>query len=301
MLVDPALVLAALGLPADAPHEVEPFGETPGAPARFIAAGRVVVVRRPYDDTAAMNHAAVSEALANAGYANTPRLLGFAGDATIEEEVPGATALQLVPPPGSAEAAMNALAALHSLPVTEGLDWGHSPADLFPDEDLPLHRLGFASEEREAARGPLAEARPALLASPFGLAHRDATAANVLLGQGQAWLTNFGSAGFGPQLFDVAAFLLTSGLEAAGRRVLAMGYARARGTDPNETADLVDLLGIVWGIGEQLGLPRRLIESLGDDASTAALKLATTRIEAGVRTPAGDSPTARAIRRALYP
>ena len=300
MLVDPAQVLAALGLAPDTPFEVEPFGETPGAPARFIAGGRAVVVRRPFDDTAAMNNAAVAEALANAGYAHTPRLLGFAGDATIEEEVPGATALQLVPPPGSAEAAMGALAALHSLPVQEGLDWGLAPTDLFPDEDIPLHRLGFASEEREAARGPLADARRALLASPFGFAHRDAAAANVLLGQGQAWLVNFGSAGYGPQLFDVAAFLLTLGIEAAGRRVLAMTYARARGTDPGETADLVDLLGILWGIGEQLGLPRRLIESLGDDAATAALKLAATRIEEGMRAPAGDSPTARAIRRALW-
>ena len=122
----------------------------------------------------------------------------------------------------------------------------------------------------------------------------------MLLGQGQAWLVNFGSAGYGPQLFDVAAFLLTSGLEAAGRRVLAMGYARARGMNPNETADLVDLLGILWGIGEQLGLPRRIIESLGDDGSTVALKLGASRIEEGMRAPAGDSPVARAIRRAWW-
>ena len=300
MLVDPAQVLAALGLGPETPYEVEPFGETPGSPARFIAGGRTVIVRRVYDGTAAMNHAAVSEALANAGFAHMPRLLGFAGDATIEEEAPGASALQLVPPPGSAEAAMQALAAFHALTVVEGLDWGLAPADLFPDEDIPLHRLGFASEEREAARESLAAARQALLDSPFGFAHRDATAANVLLGQDKAWLVNFGAAGYGPQLFDVAAFLLTSGLEAPGRRVLAMTYARARGIDPESTADLVDLLGIRWGIGQQLGLPRRIIESLGDDGSTEALKLAASRIESGMRGPAGGSPVAAAIRKALW-
>ena len=300
MLVDPGLVLVALGLGAETPYEIEPFGETPGAPVRFVAGGRVVVVRRPFDGTAAMNHAAVSEALANAGFGQMPRLVGFAADATIEEEAAGATALQLVPPAGSAEAAMTALAALHSLPVAEGLDWGLAPGDLFPDEEFPLHRLGFAADERDAAREPLAEARRALLASPFGFAHRDATAANVLLGQGQAWLANFGSAGYGPQLLDVAAFLLTSGLEAAGRRVLAMGYGRARGADPEETADLVDLLGLLWGMGELLGLPRRLIETLGDDGSTAALRLAASRIDAGMRSEAGVSPVARGIRRALW-
>src|SRR5690606_34309173 len=70
VLVEPSAVLAALGLPPDTPHSIEPAGETPGAPARFEAAGRVVIVRRPWDATAAMNHAAVSEALTNAGFAH---------------------------------------------------------------------------------------------------------------------------------------------------------------------------------------------------------------------------------------
>ena len=100
-------------------------------------------------------------------------------------------------------------------------DWGATPADLFPEGELPLHRLGFAATERDAARGPLAEARAALLSSPFGFCHRDATAGKILLAPGRAWLTDFGRAGFGPQMFDVAAFLLTSGIEAAGRRALA--------------------------------------------------------------------------------
>ena len=300
MLVEPSHVLAVLGLGPETPFEVEPFGGAPGSPVRFSAGGRVVIVRRPYDDTAAMNHAAVSEALARTGYPYVPRLLGFAGDATLEEEVPGASALQVVPLPGAAEAAMRALAALHSLTVVEGLDWGNHPGDLFPGEDVPLHRLGVASGERESAAPHLVAGRDALLASPFGFAHRDATAANVLLGQGQAWLVNFASAGYGPQVWDVAAFLLTSGIEAPGRRALAAAYAAARGTDPTATIDQVDLLGISWGIRELLGLPRRLIESLGDDAAVAALRLAASRIEAGLRAPAGDSPIAGKIRAALW-
>jgi hypothetical protein len=49
-----------------------------------------------------------------------------------------------------------------------------------------------------------------------------------------------------------------------------------------------------------LELPRRLITSLGDDFVTDGLKLASTRIERGIRHPAGDSPVAAAIRSALW-
>jgi hypothetical protein len=229
-----------------------------------------------------------------------PRLVGFAGEATIEEAVPGTTAMQLVPPPGSAEAAVAALAALQALPLREGLDWGRSPSELFPLEDKPLHRLGFGAAEREPARAPLAEAHGYLLSSPFGFAHRNAIAANVVLAPGRAWLVDFSVAGFGPQYLDVAAFLLTSGIEAPGRRALAAAYARHRDVAPDTAADLVDLLGILWGIAWQLELPRRLITSLGDDAATDALKLAASRIDRGMRQPAGDSPVAAAIRAALW-
>jgi hypothetical protein len=259
------------------------------------------IVREPAAPDAAQNHAAVSEALARAHYPFAPRLLGFAGAATLEEALPGTTALKLVPPPGSAEAAVEALAAFHALPLQEGLDWGAGPADLFPENEWPLHRLGFSSAEREPARAPLAAAHAELLRSPFGFAHRDATAANVVLAPGRAWLTDFSSAGFGAQYFDLAAFLLTAGLEAAGRRALAAAYARLRGTPPDATADAIDLLGILWAISWQLELPRRLITSLGDDAATESLKLAASRIDRAVRQPAGDSPLAAAIRAALWP
>jgi aminoglycoside phosphotransferase (APT) family kinase protein len=196
---------------------------------------------------------------------------------------------------------MQALAAFHALPIREGLDWGFTPGDLYPPDDLPLHRLGFTADERDPAREPLLRAREALWASPFGLAHRDAAAGNILLASGRAWLTDFGAAGYGPQLFDVAAFLLTSGVEPAGRRALAAAYARARGWEAPPTVDLVDLLGILWGIEELLELPRKLIETLGDDATTAQLKLSANRIEKGVRQAAGSSPIATAIRAALWP
>lgn len=305
MIADPALVLGLLGLPPDAPVEIEPLGDLPGSPERWhIAApggARTAIVRCPLDPEEGANHAAMMEALGSARFAHMPVLLGFAGQATVESEPEGVTALQLVPPPGAAEAAIAAFAAFHALPVREGLDWGCTPGDLYPPGEVPLHRLGFAADERERAREPLLGAREALLASPFGLAHRDATAGNILLSSGQAWLTGFGKAGYGPQLFDVAAFLLTSGIEAAGRRALAAAYGRERGWEATATVDLVDLLGILWGIEELLGLPRKLIESLGDDAATAHLKLGASRIDKGMRQAAGSSPVAAAIRAALWP
>ena len=297
-------VLAALGLPPDAAVEWEPLGEALGSPVRLFVPGeppRELLVREPAAREAALNHQAVSLALADEGFRDTPRVVAIAGDATIEEAAPGISAMQLVPPPGSAEAAISALARLHALPLKEGLDWGRSPMDLYPPAEVPLYRLGFSSAEREPAAAPLAEAHEYLMASPFGFAHRNAIAVNVPLAPGAAWLTDFAQAGFGPQYFDVAAFLLTSGLEAPGRRALAAAYGRERGVAADAAADLVDLLGILWGIGWLLELPRRLITNLGDDATTDALKLAATRVDHGMRSPAGDSPVAAAIRAALWP
>lgn len=300
MLADPVDIARALGLPPGAEPAREALGDVPGAPERWSGGGRAVIVRRPLGAEAAQNHAAVFEALANVGFPHVPRLLGFSGLATIEEEVPALTALQVEPPPGAAAAAIGALAAWHALPLREGLGWERSPDELLPECPPPLYRLGFAAPEREAAAPGFAAAREALLETPFGFAHRAATAASVLLAPGRAWLVHFASAGFGPQLFDVAAFLLTSGLEAPARRVLAMEYGRLRGLDPVATADLVDLAGIVWGVDELLWLPRRQVEALGDDAALAALNLAAVRVERGIREPAGDAPAAGAIRRALW-
>lgn len=303
-MVDEGQILAALGYAPDASVTWESLSDSPWSPVLLSVGGespRELLIREAAELEEAQNHAEVFEALANAGYPYVPKLVAVVDNATIEEPPPGTTAMQLVPPPGSAEAAVAALAAWHALPVREGLDWGRSPEELFPPDEIPLHRLGFSATERDPALEPLREARGYLVASPFGFAHRNAVAANVLLAPGRAWLTEFGAAGFGPQCFDVAAFLLTSGIEAPGRRALAAAYARHRDVAPDAAADLVDLLGIVWGIGWLLELPRRLITNLGDDTTTDALKLASTRVERGIRQPAGDSPVAAAIRSALWP
>lgn len=306
MLIDPQTLLACLRLPTDSTVADEPLGVRLNAPERVRidppdGPPVIVLARRPDTAEAAANHAAVLEALADAGYAHAPRLLTVCDDATVEEWLDGSTALNFVPPAGACEAAIEALAALHALPICEGLGWDESPEQVLPGPELPLYRLGFASHEREAAAIPLQQARDALLATPFGFAHRDATAARFLLRPNAAALTAFTAAGFGPQLFDVAAFLLTAGLEAAGRRALAHRYAGLRALDPHATVDLIDLAGILWGFETLLGVPRRLVESLGDGAESAALNTAAARIDQGMRTPAGDHPAAVAIRAALWP
>ncbi|MBA4181226.1 MAG: hypothetical protein C0506_11610 [Anaerolinea sp.] len=306
MLVEPPDLLAALRLPATATVECEPLGAAAWSAERVSIRvegepPRAVILRGSAEPAAAMNHLAVMEMLTRTGFASAPALLAIIGDIAVEEAVDGASALALVPPPGAAEAAIGALAGLHGLPVKEGLGWESTPEELLPDEEVPLHRLGFALREREAAREPFERMRRDLLAAPFGFMHGAAGAGNILLGRGRAWLVDFGHAGFGCQLFDVAAFLLTSGLEAPARRVLAMEYARRRGADPDAITALVDEAGILWGISELLQLPRRQIQALGDDAASEAIQTAASRIQRGLRAVAGDSEPAAALREALWP
>ena len=299
-MVEPEDVLAALGVEPGSPYEVEPLGDLPGSPQRWISGGHAAIVRESADREAARNHLAIMQALARERFDGAPHLLGVSGMAAIEEELPAATALQLTPPPGAAERAMRVLADFHQLAIREGANWGRSPVDLYPPGEVPLHRLGFSSAERGPTAAPLQQALETLWTTPFGLAHNRAWAANVLLGNNRAWLVDFGRAGLGAQLVDVAAFLLTSGIAPAGRRALAAVYGEARGLGPEETADDVDLVGILWGLDELLGLPRRLIEALGDDALSEALRLAGARIERGVRAPAGGSLVAAQVRAALW-
>jgi hypothetical protein len=235
--------------------------------------------------------------LQRAGFAGTPRLLSVSGDMTIEEDAGGLTALQIRPPEGALEAAIDALAAFHAL------DPGATrPAEeLLPDDDPPLFRLGFSAAEREPALEPLRQARALLRAAAIGTAVCYATAEHVLLARGKAWLVDFGSAGTGLQLFDVAAFLVTCGAEPAERRRLASAYAKQRGLAPGGTADLVDLAGIVWGISCELELPKRQILAMGDDAATEQLVLASARVNRAFREGAGTHPLAEEIRGALWP
>jgi hypothetical protein len=306
VLVDPGRLVAALRLPADTTADYEPLSDAPFAPERVALRPpgepeRLVLLRSSIDPEASRNHLAVMEALTNAAFPFAPRLLAVVEEVAVEEWVEGTTALAIVPPPGACEAAMDAFAALHALPIREGLNWGASPKDLLPDGEVPLHRLGFAAHEREPASGPLAAGREVVLTTPFGFAHGAATAANVLLARGRAVLVNFEEAGYSSQYMDVAAFLLTSGLEAPARRALAAHYAHQRGSDAFKAIDGIDLAGILWGIDHLLRLPRRLVEALGDDLASEALRTAASRVERGIRVPAGDAPAAAAIRTALWP
>ena len=306
MLVEPGRLIGAIRLAPGTTADYEPLSDAPFAPERVALRppgepARLVLLRSFIDPEAACNHLAVMEALTNARFPFAPRLLAIIDDVAVEDWTEGATALAIVPPPGACEAAMGALAALHALPIREGLNWGASPADLLPDGAMPLHRLGFAVHEREPAAGPLAAGRTAVLASPFGFTHGAATAAHVLLARDRAVLVNFERAGYGSHYMDVAAFLLTSGLEAPARRALAAHYARQRGSDPFRAIDGIDLAGVLWGLDHLLHFPRRLIEALGDDGASEALRTAAARVERGIRAPAGDHPAATAIRAALWP
>lgn len=306
MLVDPPALLAVLRLPPGTTLDLEPAALYANAPEHVTlcppGGERLeVLVRRAADGEAAANNAAVHEALSAAGFAHMPRLLGVVGDATVEEWVEGWTALNLEIPFAVVATGVEVLAELHALPVREGLRREAGTDGLLPAEEFPLHRLGFAQHEREPARAPLADARAALIAGPFGFVHGNATAQLVLFAPGRTLVRVFAAAGFGHQLFDVAAYLATAGLTGDERRDMARRYARLRGLDLFATIDLADLATLWWGLHEQLGLPRRMLEALGDDAATEQLKVAAGRIERAVREPAGASPVAAAIRAALWP
>ena len=306
MLVDPARLLAALSLPADASIDVEPLGLLPGSPEQVVVsqpgqppAVRFVVRRSP-DPERAANNIAVLEALERAGFAGSPRLVGVIDDAAVETFPGGLPALVLEPRQELLAATMDLLAALHALPVREGLRWGLEPREVIPGAGVPLFRLGFTSEERMAADPSLAEAQDALAASPLGFVHGSLTADRVLLTNTSAFFVDFESAGFGPQLFDVASLLVSLGLSAAARRDLALRYARVRAVDSTSTADLIDLAGLIWAFQWQLELPRRLIENMGDDPAVTNLRVLAGRIEETIRQPAGEHPAASSLRTALW-
>lgn len=306
MLVDPARLRAALPLPAGASIEVEPLGLLAGSPEQVIVSvpGQPpcigFVLRRSPDPERAQNNIAVLEALERAGYPHAPRLAAVVDDASVETFPGGLPALVLDAPHAVLGTAIDHLAALHALPVREGLRWDAPAAEAVPGEAVPLYRLGFTSEERAAAAPQLEAAREALLASPLGFVHGDLSAATLLLTDDEAFFFDFEAAGYGPQLFDLASLLLSLGLDPAARRDLALRYARRRGLEPSSTADLADLAGLIWAFQWQLELARRLIENLGDDPAIHAIRVLATRIEEGIRLPAGQHPVAVALRQALW-
>jgi hypothetical protein len=308
MLVDPERLFAALRLPAAARVEaVEPLTAAPGGPERVVVrAGErelAVLVRDAQDERGA-NNAAVLEALERAGYAWAPRLLAVVDGVSVETFAEGQPLLPFELTVAQLTPAIDALAALHMLPVREGLRWEQQPADLLVDADFPFFRLGYGAEQRRIAAAALEDARQALLsAAPFGFIHGDATAAKVIAtGPDAVALVGFGQAGHGLQLDDVAALLLTSGLDPATRSSLALRYAAAVGRKRGEDAlaGLIDVAGLLWGLNWLLGLPRRLITALGDEQLTADLRLMASRVETGIAQAAGGRPEARLLREALF-
>ncbi|HET7738952.1 MAG TPA: hypothetical protein VFK32_10300 [Tepidiformaceae bacterium] len=260
-----------------------------------------VVLKRAVDPEAAYTELAVLEAFGRIGFSAAPHLRAIHGDAAVLEWVDGAPATALVPPAGAVDAAVDALAALHSLSIAEGVHWGSPPEAVVEWAPLPLHRLGFSADERDAADPPIGEAFELLRAAHWGMTHGDATAANVLLRPGGATFTGWGRAGYGPSLFDLSAFLLTAGIPAAERAAAVRRYARARSLDEDTLVAEADLLGILWGLDWLLPLPRRQIVVMGDDAATSLLVLLANRIERAIKEPAGHHPLAARIRRALWP
>lgn len=302
---DEQAVRRALGIAEGAALETEDLSTPRSAITRITwrdssGIGRAAVLKSAREGLLAYNEAAILEALAKVPCPYAPRVLGFVGEMVLLEWVEGATATALLPPPGAIGAAMDALAALHRLDLREGMRWGMQPDEVL-DPEVPLYRLGYAMEERERAAVPLREAQALLRESPWGFCHWDATSANALLRDDAATFTGWGRAGFGPQYFDVAAFLLTSGLTGAERRHAAMRYGAAAGRQPLAVADEIDVAGLLWSFEWLLRLPRQQIAVMGDDAASEELVILATRVERASRESAGGHPAAAALRAALWP
>ncbi len=253
---------AILGVPVDAITGAETV--EPGVLRVAIEQGgahREVLVRGAAP-VAAQNHAAVLDALARLGFTSAPGLLAFTGGLMAETAFEGLTALAVVPPATALEEAVDLIAALHQLPVREKLRWEPAEAARVPGADLPLHRLGFAAHEREPAVALLEAARETLAAGPSGFVHGELHAGNVVFTAEGPRLVEFGAAGQGHQLLDIAAFLATAGLEPPLRRDLAQRYARRRALDLASTTDAIDLATIPWGLAWLVELPRRQVLAL---------------------------------------
>ncbi len=304
MIIEAPELLALLHLPPETPVDAEPISMYPSLAERVtIGAGesrRAVVVRSNMDPEMAENHAAITDLLTSAMSGPVPRVYAVQATVTVEEDVPGVSSLALQLPPAALDMAIDTIAALHQLPVREGLRQGEAP-DSVIESNLPLYRLGFTSGEREAAAPHLAKAKELLLEyAPFGFVHGECTADRVLVGNDLAWLVDFSNGGFGCQLFDVAAFLVTSGEPPESRERLAARYARARRL-PENVGGLVELAELLWGLPWLLGLSRRLVLAYEDETVSSALALIASRIDRATRGGWGGHPVASEIRRALWP
>ena len=304
MLIEPEALLQLLGVPAGTAVEVEPGGMYPSLVDRVtIGSGpaqQTVIVRSNMDPEMAQNQAAIVDVLTSIRYGPVPRVFAITHSVTVEEEVPAISGLALQMPPVVLEATIDALVELHELPLREGMRQGQ-PRDSVVEGELQLFRLGFASYEREAAAPHIAAAKDLLVSeAPFGFVHGECTAGHILAGAGRAWLVDFSNGGFGCQLFDVAAFLLTSGERPEVRERLAERYVQARGL-PFGTAGLIEMSELLWGLPWLIGLSRRLVLAYEDAAVSSAFSLIASRIDRGMREGWGRSSLAEEIRHGLWP
>jgi len=295
----------ALGLPAGSRLAISPLTAVTSS-CRLVQArldqppGEEFVIRTYAGEDDLRNHAAVLAALNETGYRCASRLVTLTPRGALEERPPGVAAIAIAVAQGQAAEVCRALAALHASGLSAGRAWGDASGAV-PSGELPLFRLGFTAEERARAAEPTIALEEAIGDEWTGVTHGRAISANVVLGEGGPWLLDFASFGVGLQLFDVAAFLLTSGLGPGERRQAAEAYAAERGTERRETADMVDAAGLLWGLDYLLALPRREIELLGDDAGLEWLRLTARRVSTSIREPAGGSGTAAALREVLWP
>ncbi len=290
----------ALGLRESAELSLEPTGLAPNRPVMVRVPGdaRRTLLVRPYlaTDDAATNLQVLAD-LAAAGFAHAPLPVASIEAYAIEAFEEGLTPLQFAPDQAQWEAAIDALASLHERSAGSGRRWGEAREELLP-RSLPLFRLGFTREEREAAEPLLAEAAALLAATPFGFVHGRLLADTVTFGPSGPTFHDFAQAGFGAQLVDVVSLLATAGLPAAERARLASRYGERRSLAG--VAELADLATLIWGLHELIELPRRQVEVFGDDVATEELVRMARNIERALRETAAEHPLAARIRAALW-
>lgn len=296
-------VREALRLAEGVKVRIEPVGLHPFAPVEVeVRDGATVdryIVRRYADEEASVTNAAVLQAVQRFGWSFVPRIAGFVAGLAIEVAPRGVAAIGLSLPLERWQMAVEALTTLHDAGLREGLRWDSAPDEVLPAAPPPLFRLGFAAHERTPAELAFVAVREVLKQTPFGFVHGAPTVERVLFDANAVEVVDYGTAGYGPQLFDIAALLATSGLPASDRARLAELYGQQRKL--KGTGDLVDLAVLVWGIEQLLALPRRQVEYFGDDVATERLVTVAQRIERALREPAGGHPLAQAIRSALWP
>lgn len=260
---------------------------------------RTDLVRRFVDADEAANHVAVLERLQSRALPFVTTIADFVDGLHLETTIDALPAIGLAPAPAAWEEAVDTLATLHECPLREGLRGGTTPQEALPPAPPPLLRVGFTAEEREAAAPSFVVANDALAGTPFDFVHGHATVECVVFGREGPVLVDWSNAGWGPQLFDVAALFATRGLPPAERRRLAERYGQRRAVPA--AGDLVDLATVVWGVDELLRLPPRQAAACGDEAATERLVVAARRVERALRDAAGHHPAATAIRDALWP